>query len=88
MSSTLRIEDIEEFEVVKRIPRQAVSQEVLEGIKSLNESTEIEPFIRAILADYTNTPHTSTEIADILTHHLTIQGQPQLTAFVNRRYRE
>ena len=46
MSYTLRIEDIEEFEAVKRIPRQAISQEVLEGIKSLNEKTEIEPFIR------------------------------------------
>ena len=37
-----------------------------------------------ILADYTNTPHTSTEISDILTHHLTVKGHPQLTAFVNK----
>jgi hypothetical protein len=84
MTSTLRIEDIEEFEIVKRIPRQAISQEVLEGIKNLNESTEIEPFIREIIADNTNTPHTSTEIADIVTHHLTVKGQPRLTAFINK----
>jgi len=40
--------------------------------------------LRAIIPDNTETPHTSTEIADILTTHLTCFGKPYLVAFINK----
>ena len=78
------LEDIEEFEVIYRIPRAAITEEILEGVRQLHEPDEIEPFLRDILADKTETPHTSTEIADILTTHVTHLRQSRQTAFVNK----
>src|SRR3989442_12657774 len=82
----VRLEDLEEFTVAGRIPRHAITQDIIAGIRQLNEKTEIEPFLREILPDPTNTPHTSTEVADILTPHVTYSssGQPYLAAFVNK----
>jgi hypothetical protein len=40
--------------------------------------------LREILPDFTETSHTSTEIADILTSHITYSGRAHLTAFVNK----
>lgn len=82
----LRLEDIEEFTVAGRIPRHAITQDIINGIRQLNEKTQLEPFLREILPDPTNTPHTSTEVADILTTHVThsSSGQPLLAAFVNK----
>ena len=83
MNTVLKIEDVEELELITHVPRAAITAEVLQGIQSLNETTELEPFLREILADATVTPHTSTEIADILTQ-LTIRGKSVRTAFVNK----
>lgn len=66
------------------IPRHAVSEQILAGVRALNETTELEPFLREILPDPTETAHTSTEITDILTTHVTVRGQAQLAAFVNK----
>jgi hypothetical protein len=79
-----RLENIEEFEIATRVPRSAITGAVLKGVRQLNETSEIEPFLREIIADMTTTPHTSTEIADILTTHLTCAGKPYLAAFVNK----
>jgi len=84
MKAPVRLEDIEEFELVCRIPRTAIPEEILEGVRQLHERDEIEPFLRDILTDRTETPHTSTEIADILTTHITHLRQSCLTAFVNK----
>jgi hypothetical protein len=84
MTPLIRLEDIEEFEQARRIPRTAISQDVLKGVRLLHEIEEIEPFLRDILPDRTDTPHTSTEIADIFTPHITIAGQPRLAAFINK----
>lgn len=84
LTMTLRIEDIEEFKLATRIPRAAIDAEVLSGVRQLNESTEIEPYLREIISDQTETAHTSTEIADIVTHLITIKGKPVLSAFVNK----
>jgi len=84
MRTPVRIEDIEEFEVANRIPRSAITEEILSGVRQLNEKEEIEPFLREILPDKNETPHTSTEVADILTTHVTRSGKPVLTAFVNK----
>jgi putative transposase len=80
----VQLEDLEEFAVVKHIPRQAITPNILAGIRELDEKQEIETFLREILPDYTKTPHTSTEIADIITTHITYLGQPYLSAFVNK----
>jgi hypothetical protein len=83
-SKLIRIEDIEEFEAANRVPRKAITSEILKGVKNLDESKELEPFLRKILTDTTETAHTATEIADILTTHITINGQGKLAAFVNK----
>ena len=84
MSTLVRIEDVEEFSPAGSIPRHAVSEQILAGVQALNEATELEPFLREILPDPTETAHTSTEITDILTTHVTVRSQAQLAAFVNK----
>lgn len=78
------IEHIEEFELVRRMPRQAIDAQILSGVSQLDEANELEPFLREILLDVTETAHSATEIADILTTHVTIRGVPHLAAFVNK----
>lgn len=84
MKPPIRLEDIEEFEAIRQIPRNAISDEILQGVRNLHETEEIEKFLRNIIPDKNDTPHTSTEIVDILTPHLTYFGQPRLSAFINK----
>jgi hypothetical protein len=86
MPKSLDLKDIEEFEQVKHIPRKAMidKSDILKGVHNLHEEKEIEPFLREILTDLTETPHGPTEIADILTHHVHHDDKPKLTAFVNK----
>ena len=84
MKSPIRLEDIDEFRMAARVPRSAITVPILRGIRQLHEAHEIEPFLRSILTDVTETPHTSTEIADILTTHVTINRKAVLAAFVNK----
>jgi len=82
MAQALRLEDIEEFEAMRRVPPQAITPEIIQGIRGLNERTEIEPFLTQILADFDRTAHNSTEIADVLTTKVTYYGKTLFTAFV------
>lgn len=84
MTELIRLDDIEEFQSVRRMSRFAINDQVLAGIRSLNETTQIEPFLRTILPDPTETAHGSTEIADILTTHVTYGGRARHAAFVNK----
>lgn len=84
MPAPIRLEQIEESEMVRRLLRQTITDEILSGVRQLDEAKELEPFLREILSDRTETAHSSTEIADILTTHVTIQGEPQFVAFVNK----
>jgi len=84
MSALVRIEDIDEFESIRRIPRVAISDAILAGIRQLDEPAEIEAFLRDIIPDKNNTPHTSTEIVDILTPHVTVKGKAVFSAFINK----
>lgn len=79
-----KVEDFHEFEAVARLPRGAVTQPLIDGVRCLDERTEMEPLIREILADSNETPHGSTEIADILTCQLSSSGKDFLGAFVNK----
>jgi superfamily II DNA or RNA helicase len=48
----------------------------------LDEREELEPYFRAILHDPNDTPHGPAELADILTHKVTIRHTTGLAAFI------
>jgi hypothetical protein len=80
----LTVDDISEFSKVRGLSRSAISDTALDGIRDLDERTEIEPWLREILRDPTQTPHNSAEIADILTSAVSYHGGRRLAAFVNK----
>ena len=82
MIGPVSLEQIDEFHVARRLPRTALDEKVVAGVRTLDERLHVEPFIRSILADFTNTPHGSSEIADILTTHVNLEGRSCHTAFV------
>lgn len=84
MKPPIRIDEIEEFEAVRKIPQAYINETILVGVRQLNEKKDIEPFLREILSDPNDTPHNSAEIVDILTTHITYNGQLYLSAFVNK----
>lgn len=84
MKPPIRIDEVEEFEAVRKIQRASINETILVGVRQLNEKKNIEPFLREILPDPNDTPHNSAEIVDILTTQITLNGQAYLTAFVNK----
>ena len=81
MGKLIKTFEIDEFNNMAVIPAAAISQEIIDNIKDLNEKTEIEPFIREIIYDPNETPHGPTEIADIISS-VNLRGSKTLTAFV------
>jgi superfamily II DNA or RNA helicase len=82
VSSLITIEDFDNFREVKDFPPQEVPDKLIQSIRQLDEREELEPYIRSILSDSSSTPHGPAEIVDILTHHVTIQGNSGLAAFI------
>ena|SRR5437588_7107500 len=78
----LAIDDFDNFKEVKNFNPTEISSEVITTVRSLDEREELEPFIRAILADMGETPHGPSEIADILTHKVTVKGRRGIAAFI------
>jgi superfamily II DNA or RNA helicase len=76
------MDDVDEFRDVKGFPARAIEAIIVETVRGLDEDQELEPFIRAILADANLTPHGPAEIVDIFTHKVSIARQPQLAAFI------
>ena len=76
------IDDVDTFREVRDQPASSVISAVLDAVCNLDEREELEPFIRAILADPSDTPHGPAEIADILTHKLTVRRESGLAAFI------
>lgn len=74
-------EDIDQFRGARAVAR-SVDAPLLAAVRALDEREEIEPFIRSILTDPNETPHGPAEIADILTHKLSVAGESGLAAFV------
>jgi hypothetical protein len=70
------------FAEAKAIPASSITKALTDAVRRLDEREEFEPFIRSILSDSNETPHGPAEIADILTHKLTLQGEIGLAAFV------
>ena len=82
MGRLIKIQDIDQFFEVVTVPDAAATPEVLEGVRQLDERRELEPMLREILWDPTETPHGPTEIADILTTKVRVRGKRRLAAFV------
>ena len=76
------IEDFDCFERVRSLPEDEVGSDALAAIRSLDERTELEPFLRSILSDPEDTPHGPAELVDILTHRVSVNGELGLAAFV------
>jgi hypothetical protein len=73
---------IDNFRAVRRFPPRTISQEVLSTIRDLHEIDEMEPWLQGILFDTNDTPHGPSEIVDILTHRVTVQGRSGMAAFI------
>lgn len=84
MTKSIPLEDVEQFSLVRRVPRESITPAMLAGVKQLDERIQIEPFLRSIIHDTTETPHGSTEIADIFTKQINYGGRARLAAFVNK----
>lgn len=78
----IEISAIDEFSEIQRIPRESISEKIVQNIRSLNEKEELEPLIRNIIHDYNYTPHGPTEIADIISTNLHIHGKKKITGIV------
>ena len=76
------VDDVDSFREVHGHPVSSVIRAVLDAVRSLDEREELEPFIRTILADPSDTPHGPAEIVDILTHKLTVRRESGLAAFI------
>lgn len=78
----LALDAIDSFHEVRNYPASAISKELIDAVKQLDEREELEPFLRSILTDVGDTPHGPTELVDIFTHKLVYRGVPVLAAFV------
>jgi len=82
LSNLLRIDDFDNFIEVRDVPSTQIGQKHLQAVRSLDEREELEPYFRAILHDPNDTPHGPAELADILTHKVTIRHTTGLAAFI------
>ncbi len=82
MGRLIRIEDVEQFAEIGRVPQKAVSPEILSAVRHLHEKDHVEPFLQEILFDPNETPHGPTEIADVITTRIRIGGAPRVAAIV------
>ena len=82
MARPLRISEIHEFAEVGSVPEAAVTDEILRHVAELDERKQLEVWIQEIIHSSDNTPHTSTEIVDIISTRVTVNGSPTFTAFI------
>ena len=76
--SLFNILKVDNFNQIRSIPPRAVSNDAINTARNLDETKEIEPWLQAILYDTNHTPHGPSEIVDILTHKLVVQGKEGL----------
>ena len=82
MGRLIKIQDLDQFYEVVNIPGAAITADILESVRQLDERQDLEPMLREVLCDPTETPHGPTEIADILTTKVRVRGEQRLAAFV------
>lgn len=82
MGNLIKIQDLDQFRDILNIREDLITREVLKGVRRLDERQSLEPMLREVLFDPTQTPHGPTEIADILTTKVRVRGEQRLAAFV------
>ena len=82
MGQLIKIQDLDQFCRVINIPEAAITAGILRSVRQLDERKDLEPMLREVLWDPTETPHGPTEIADILTTKVRVRGKRSLAAFV------
>ncbi len=82
MGRIIKIHEIDEFSEIRTITDAAINDTIVSNIRKLDEKNEMERFVREIIYDPNETPHGPTEITDIMTSHVHVRGNKQLTAFV------
>jgi hypothetical protein len=78
----IQFHEFDNFADAKTVPAPSITPNLITAVRRLDEREEFEPFIRSILSDSNETPHGPAEIADILTHKLTLDREVGLAAFV------
>ena len=78
----VKLEDFDHFRAALKYAPEEVDKVVLTSVRDLDERTEFEPVLRAILTDVGDTPHGPAEIVDILTHKLTLNRKTGVAAFI------
>jgi hypothetical protein len=73
---------IDNFAAARSVSLSDVSVGAVDTVRALDEKEEIEQWMQGILHDTNQTPHGPSEIVDIFTHKLTIQGRVGLAAFI------
>ena len=73
-----RPDGISEFRLAAHVAN--VSERVLSALLKADEKSEIEPALSTIIGHVDETPHGPTEIADLLTIHLSVLDQPVFAA--------
>lgn len=76
----LRPEGVDAFRRIADVP--AIRSGIVEGLRSADEKLELEPALSRIIGETDQTPHGPTEIADVVTVHLSVAGQPRLSTVV------
>lgn len=76
------VHEIDEFRRVRDISEATITEQVLTGIRGLDEEKELQPLIQGILFDPDKTPHGPTEIADILTTRVHVKGEGRIATFI------
>lgn len=82
MSRNIRLHEIDQFSKATTVPEAAIGDDVLRGVRKLNERTELEPAIQDILFDPNETPHGPTEVADIYTSKLIVKGEKMVAGLI------
>lgn len=65
MGWLIAIEDFDNFKEIRGFPPGTISNELQEAVRNLDEREELEPFIRSILFDSSDTPHGPVEMVAV-----------------------
>ena len=82
MSKALDFFQIDQFTRASEIPAEMVTEDVLARVRQLDEKTELEPALRAILAAPDETPHGPTELEDIFHVGVAVSGTARVAAII------
>ena len=82
MGRLIKINDLDQFREIVHVGEDAITRDLRDSVQQLDERRTLEPMLREVLYDPTETPHGPTEIADILTTKVRVRGEQRFAAFV------